>query len=77
VWYETFPPWLAARMAERGLQTDADLALFIGVPAHRCGEFRWGCTRPYREECARVAAAFEAPLDRVLLLAGYWVSPGP
>jgi hypothetical protein len=26
---------------------------------------------------ARIAEAFERPLEQVLLVAGYWVSPGP
>jgi hypothetical protein len=69
---ETFPDWLAARMAERDLHTSGAVSDYTGaVSPYTAGEWRRGHSRPSPRRCALIAEAFAVPLAEVLEAVGY------
>jgi transcriptional regulator with XRE-family HTH domain len=69
--YPDLAAWLEARMAAYGLVHGGDLARLAGVPEWTASRWLKGNHRPSREDCARLAEAFEVPAEEILKAAGY------
>jgi hypothetical protein len=71
MWHAEIREWLGARMAERRMESTAELARHVGMSAGAVADRRRGHDRPSPANRLRLAAASDRPPEGVGRAAGY------